>query len=91
MTPACLVVGLLALLSRRGAHALAACARPLTAALAAWHLAVYVATAVAPLAPPPAAAAAAGVFAFAPPPPVALPLAAQLLATAALAGLARRR
>ncbi len=87
----CLALGLLALLLPHGARVLAAAARPLAAALAAWLLACYAATAVAPLAPPGPAAAAAGVAAFAPPPPAALPLAALLLAALALAGLARSR
>lgn len=86
-----LALGLLALGSHRGARLLAHSARPLAATFAAWHLAAYAATAVAPLAAVPQLAAAAGLLAFVPPPPAALPLAAQLLVCVALAGLARGR
>lgn len=87
----CLILGLVALLFSRGANLLAFCAGPLAAAFAFWHLAVYTASAVAPLAVVSPTAAAFGMPAFLPPPPAALPLAAQLLVIVALAGLRRRR
>ena len=87
----CLAVGLSALLSGRGAFLLAHCAGPLAAAFAIWHIAIYTASAIAPLGAASALAAAIGVPVFLPPPPAALPLTAHLLVVIVLAGLRRRR